>query len=289
MKLVQFVYKNNPKEVRAGYLVGDDVIDINKADPSIPSTLIDILKNGDIEKVKKLQATKQETVPSSTVTLKAPIHGGDKVLCVGLNYKDHCEEQKFPPPEIPFIFNKFPSTVVGPNDAIKLKPEISEKVVCEVELTIVIGKIASKVNPEDAYKYVLGYTIAQDIGATDWDKNNLMGQLLLGKAMDTFCAIGPCITTTDEIGDPQKLGIRCIVNGVEKQKSNTDQFIHKIPDVISRLSNLFTLLPGDIILTGTPGGVGVYRNPPEFLQAGDVIVSEIENIGVMINRVENFE
>lgn len=287
MKLVQFVYNDNPKEIRVGYLSGDDVVDINKVDPTIPSTLIEILKNGVFEKVQRLQATKQEIVPVADVTIKAPIHGGDKVLCVGLNYKDHCEEQKFPPPETPFIFNKFPSTIIGPNELIKLKPEISEKVVCEVELTVVIGKTASKVKAEDAYDYILGYTIAQDIGATDWS-NEHMGQLVLGKAMDTFCPIGPCITTSDEVGDPQTLGIRCIVNGVQKQKSNTDQFIHKIPDVIEKLSKLFTLLPGDIILTGTPGGVGVYREPPEYLQVGDAIVSEIEKIGVMINRVENF-
>lgn len=287
MKLVQFVYNDNQKEIRVGYLSGDDVVDINKADPTIPSTLIEILKSGVFDKVQKLQATNQKTVPIATVTIKAPIHGGDKVLCVGLNYKDHCEEQKFPPPETPFIFNKFPSTIIGPNEPIKLKPEISEKVVCEVELTVVIGKTASKVKAEDAYDYILGYTIAQDIGATDWSNGN-MGQLVLGKAMDTFCPIGPCITTSDEVGDPQTLGIRCIVNGVQKQKSNTNQFIHKIPDVIERLSKLFTLLPGDIILTGTPGGVGVYRDPPEYIQAGDAIVSEIEKIGVMINRVENF-
>lgn len=288
MKLVQFVYNNNPKEIRVGFLFQDNVVDINKVDPTIPSTLIEILKNGDIDKVKKLEATNPPSVPQSEVTIKAPIHGNDKVLCVGLNYKDHCEEQNFPPPEIPFIFNKFPSTVVGQDEPVRLKPDVTEKVVCEVELTIVIGKTASRVEAANAYDYVLGYTIAQDIGATDWEKNKQMGQLLLGKAMDTFCPVGPSITTSDEIGDPQALNISCIVNGVQKQRSNTNQFIHKIPDIIARLSNLFTLLPGDIILTGTPGGVGVYRNPPEFLQAGDVIASEIEKIGVLITRVENF-
>lgn len=288
MKLVQFAYKNNPKEIRAGYLVDDNVVDINKADPTIPSTLIEILKNGDIDKVKKLQDIYQSSEPISTVTIKAPIHGNDKVLCVGLNYKDHCIEQNFPAPDIPFIFSKFPSTVIGQDEPVKLKPNVSEKVVCEVELTIVIGKTASKVKASDAYDYILGYTIAQDIGATDWQNNKALGQLLLGKAMDTFCPVGPCITTSDEIDDPQGLNISCIVNGVQKQKSNTNQFIHKIPEIIERLSNLFTLLPGDIILTGTPGGVGLYRNPPEFLQAGDVIASEIEKIGVLITRVEIF-
>ncbi|KAF9804570.1 hypothetical protein SFRURICE_014478 [Spodoptera frugiperda] len=288
MRLVQFVYNNRPEEIRVGFLAGEDVVDVNKIDPTIPKSLIEILNSQSIDKVKKLHESEQETVPISNVTLKAPIHGMDKVLCVGLNYKDHCEEQNLTPPEIPFIFNKFASSVVGPNASIRLKPDISEKVVCEVELTIVIGKTASRVKAEDAYDYVLGYTIAQDIGASDWEKNKSMGQLLLGKAMDTFCPIGPCITTSDEIGDPQALGIRCIVNGVQKQKSNTNQFIHKIPDIVARLSSVFTLLPGDIILTGTPGGVGVYRNPPEYLRPGDVIVSEIEKIGVMINRVEQF-
>ncbi|CAB3230411.1 unnamed protein product [Arctia plantaginis] len=288
MKLVQFVYKNNPEEIRAGYVVDDNVVDINKADPTIPSTIIEILKNGDIDKVKKLQDGDQNSEPISSVTIKAPIHGNDKVLCVGLNYKDHCIEQNFPAPDIPFIFNKFPSTVIGQDVPVKLKPDVSDKVVCEVELTIVIGKTASKVKASDAYDYILGYTIAQDIGATDWQNNKALGQLLLGKAMDTFCPVGPCITTSDEIDNPQALNISCIVNGVQKQKSNTNQFIHKIPEIIERLSNVFTLLPGDIILTGTPGGVGLYRNPPEFLQAGDVIASEIEKIGVLITRVENF-
>ncbi|CAB3234446.1 unnamed protein product [Arctia plantaginis] len=288
MKLVQFVNKNNPEEIRAGYLVDDNVVDINKADPTIPSTIIEILKNGDIDKVKKLQDGDQNSEPISSVTIKAPIHGNDKVLCVGLNYKDHCIEQNFPAPDIPFIFNKFPSTVIGQDVPVKLKPDVSGKVVCEVELTIVIGKTASKVKASDAYDYILGYTIAQDIGATDWQNNKALGQLLLGKAMDTFCPVGPCIATSDEIDNPQALNISCIVNGVQKQKSNTNQFIHKIPEIIERLSNVFTLLPGDIILTGTPGGVGLYRNPPEFLQAGDVIASEIEKIGVLITRVENF-
>ncbi|XP_028039324.1 fumarylacetoacetate hydrolase domain-containing protein 2-like [Bombyx mandarina] len=285
MKLLQFSYKNSD-EIRAGFLDGDNVVDINKEDPKLPSTLIELLKTNSISKVKKISA--KSPVPLSGITLKAPIHGNDKVLCVGLNYKDHCEEQKLTPPELPFIFNKFPSTVVGPNDTIKLKTDVSKAVVCEIELTVVIGKKASKVDSSNAFDYVLGYTIAQDIGATDWEKNKKISQLLLGKAMDTFCPIGPWIVTSDEIGNPQNLNVKCSINGVQKQKSNTNQFIHKIPDIIARLSNVMTLLPGDIILTGTPGGVGVYRNPPEFLQAGDVITSEIENIGTFETRVEEF-
>lgn len=288
MKFVQFFYKSNPDDTRVGMLKGDDVIDINRADPSLPTTLLEILKKDEVVKVKNLKPTTSSVIPLASVVLTAPINGMDKVICVGLNYKDHCKEQNLTPPVIPFIFNKFPSTVIGPDKAVKLRPDITEKVVSEVEMTIVIGKKTSYVKSEDAYDHVFGYTIAQDIGASDWEKNDQMGQLLLGKAMDNFCPIGPCVVTSDEIGDPQKLAIKMCVNGIQKQSSNTDQFIHLIPDIIARLSRVMTLLPGDIILTGTPGGVGVYRNPPEFLQPGDVITSEVEKIGVLYTRVEKF-
>ncbi|CAH2059461.1 unnamed protein product, partial [Iphiclides podalirius] len=247
----------------------------------------EILKSDAFDKVKKVQSKNPEGVPLSSVKLCAPIHGMDKVLCIGLNYKDHCQEQNLSPPEVPIIFSKFSSTVVGPCDAVRLR-EVTKKVDWEVELTVVIGKPASDVKATDALDYVLGYTIAQDISARDWQKSRNGGQFLLGKSMDTFCPIGPCITTSDEIGDAQNLAIKCSVNGVLKQRSKTDQLIHKIPDVIERLSSVMTLLPGDIILTGTPGGVGMYRDPPEYLKPGDVIHSEIEKIGVLETRVEKF-
>ncbi|XP_026754211.2 fumarylacetoacetate hydrolase domain-containing protein 2 [Galleria mellonella] len=288
MKFVQFTYKNQPEEVRVGYIEGNNVVDLNKVDSSIPTTLLGILKNGDVEKVQKLKSTKPPSVPLSAVTLAAPIHGIDKVLCIGLNYKDHCVEQNLTPPAVPMIFNKFPSVIVGPNDAVRLRTEVTKKVDWEVELTVVIGKKASFVKAADAYNYVLGYTVAQDISARDWQKEKNGGQFLLGKSMDTFCPIGPYIVTSDEVGDPQTLDIKCSVNGVLKQTSNTNQLIHKIPDVIERLTSVMTLLPGDIILTGTPGGVGMYRSPPEYLKPGDVIRSEIQNIGVLETRLEKF-
>lgn len=288
MKLVQFVYNDNPKEIRAGYLEADSVIDINKADSSLPSTVIDILRNGDMDKVKKLKSTKPSSRPLSSVTLTAPIHGVDKILCIGLNYKDHCEEQNLSPPAIPMIFSKFSSTIIGQNQAVRLRTSTTKKVDWEVELTVVIGKEASYVKAADAFDYVLGYTVAQDISARDWQKEKNNGQFLLGKSMDTFCPIGPCITTSDEIRDPQSLDIKCSVNGVLKQTSNTNQLVHKIPDVIERLTSVMTLLPGDMILTGTPGGVGMYRKPPEYLQPGDVITSEIQNIGSFDVKIEKF-
>ncbi|KAI8423160.1 hypothetical protein MSG28_014222 [Choristoneura fumiferana] len=215
MKLVQYSHKGN-SAICVGFLEGDNVVEIHKVDSSLPKTLLDILKNGDIDKVKKLKATKDAMIPLSSVDLQAPITGMDKVLCIGLNYKDHCEEQKLTPPPVPMIFSKFSSCVVGPSEAVKLR-SATKKVDWEVELTVVIGKKASNVKAKDAFDYVLGYT--------------------------------------------------CSVNGVLKQTSKTDQLVHKIQDVIERV---MTLLPGDIILTGTPGGVGMYRSPPEYLKADKV-------------------
>ncbi|XP_063541678.1 fumarylacetoacetate hydrolase domain-containing protein 2-like [Cydia strobilella] len=286
MKLVQFSQNSN-SEIRVGFLERDNVVDINKLNSGLPSTLLGILQSGGIEKVKKLKSTKEASIPLSSVNLEAPITGMDKVLCIGLNYMDHCKEQNLTPPAVPMIFGKFPSCVVGPKDAVRLRKSTS-KVDWEVELTLVIGKKASDVKAKDAFDYIAGYTVAQDISARDWQKERNAGQFLLGKAMDTFCPIGPCMTTSDEIGNPQKLKIQCSVNDVVKQTSNTDQLVHKIQDVIERLTSVMTLLPGDIILTGTPGGVGMYRSPPEYLKPGDVIKSEIENIGELVTRVEAF-
>lgn len=157
-----------------------------------------------------------------------------------------------------------------------------------MELVVVIGKKASSVKAADAYRYVAGYTIAQDISARDWQKEKNMGQFLLGKSMDTFCPLGPWLVTADELPEPHGLQISCSVNGVLKQRSSTDQLVHKIPDVIERLSSVMTLLPGDILLTGTPGGVGMYRDPPEYLKPGDVISNQVEKIGVLEVRVEDF-
>ncbi|XP_068625499.1 oxaloacetate tautomerase fahd2, mitochondrial [Battus philenor] len=288
MKFVQFTHNDCPCDVRVGYLVEDKIVDLNKADPTLPTTLLGLLKDNAIEKAKKIQPSDSNTLSLCSVNLRAPIHGMDKILCIGLNYKDHCSEQNLTPPEVPIIFSKFSSTIIGPGDAIKLR-DSTKKVDWEVELTVVIGKVASNVKAADAYNYVLGYTVAQDISARDWQKAKNGGQFLLGKSMDTFCPIGPCITTHDEIGDPEALTIQCSLNGEQKQCSKTDQLIHKIPKVIERLSSVMTLLPGDIILTGTPGGVGMYRNPPEYLKPGDVICSAIEKIGVLENKVEKFQ
>ncbi|XP_026729234.1 fumarylacetoacetate hydrolase domain-containing protein 2 isoform X1 [Trichoplusia ni] len=288
MKYVQFTYNADPSTVRVGYIDCCNVVDINSADCGMPHTMIDILKKGVVDKVAELRQCNPTSVPLTDVTLVAPIHGVDKILCVALNYADHCREQNLEQPKLPIIFSKFSSTIIGQNEPLRLRTEIVKKVDWEVELAVVIGQKASAVPAAEAYKYIFGYTVAQDISARDWQKEKNGGQFLLGKSQDGFCPIGPCILTSDEIGDPHNLDIKCTLNGVEKQSSNTSNLIHTIPNIIERLTSVMTLLPGDLILTGTPGGVGVHRNPPEFLKPGDVIRSEIQKIGSFEIKVEQF-
>lgn len=157
----------------------------------------------------------------------------------------------------------------------------------EVELTIVIGKDAKRVQESDAMNYVFGYTVAHDVSARDWQlepgKNG--GQWLIGKAMDGFCPLGPAIVMKEDINDPHNLGLRCRVNGVTKQDSNTNQLVHKTAAMVSFISRFMTLRPGDVILTGTPPGVGVFRKPPEYLKRGDVVECEIDGIGKVVNKI----
>lgn len=284
MKFVQFKYKNS-NDLRVGFVKGDGVVDLQKADSSLPSSLLGILQNGLAEKSKTLAKSGGTVVPWSDVRLEAPITGMDKVICVGLNYRDHCIEQNKEIPTVPMFFSKWSSCITSPEDPVQLRTKVTKCVDWEVELTLVIGKKASNVKAEDAFNYILGYTVAQDMSARDWQKNRNGGQFLLGKAMDTFCPLGPWIVTSDEVADPGKLDIKCSVNNVLKQTSNTSQLIQDIPSIIARLTSVMTLLPGDIILTGTPGGVGMYRDPPEYLKQGDEITSEIESIGVLKTKI----
>ncbi|XP_065210232.1 fumarylacetoacetate hydrolase domain-containing protein 2 [Planococcus citri] len=282
-------YTSNENTQSLGILSKDstEVIDLSNVNSSIPNTLVEYLRNeSEYSKIiPKILNEKKLVYKTEQIKLLAPVTKPDKVICVGLNYKGHCDEQNKPYPEEPFFFTKFPSTIIGPNDALLL-PVKSKAVDWEVELTVVIGKTARFVNIEDASEYIFGYTVAQDISARDWQtpkKNN--GQWIFAKSMDQFCPLGPCVVTKDEIPDPHNLQISCSVNGVQKQNANTVELIHRIDKLVSYLSELITLLPGDIILTGTPSGVGVFRNPREFLKPGDRIKSEISSIGVLENSI----
>lgn len=288
MRFVQFVNKNGgPQHLGVQLKAGGDIIAISSIDSRIPNTLKKFLEGGDVltNKARRLIAEGRSVIPEADVNFLSPITKMDKLACVGLNYSGHCEEQGVEPPKSPVIFSKFPSNIVGPTDNVIL-PSISDKVDWEAELAIVIGKTCKGLNNHEAEDCIFGYTIAQDISARDWQKGKKNGgQFLLGKAMDTFCPLGPAVITKEAVCDINNLSVKTWVNGEIKQNGNTSELIFKPRDIVAYLSQFMTLLPGDVILTGTPGGVGFARNPPEFLKKGDVLETEIESIGRLKNNI----
>lgn len=225
-----------------------------------------------------------ERIPISGVDFLSPVIKPDKVICIGMNYADHCLEQNMAPPKEPVVFSKFSSSIVGPYDDINY-PEVTKELDWEVEMAIVIGKAGKNVKEKDAMSYVFGFTTAHDVSARDWQLKRNGGQWLIGKTMDNFCPLGPALVTCDEIPDPHNLDLKCVVNGETKQDSNTRQLIFKTEELIAWLTQFFTLLPGDVILTGTPPGVGVFKKPPEYLKKGDVVECTIEKLGSVRNKI----
>ncbi len=210
------------------------------------------------------------------------------ILCIGLNYKFHAEESVMAIPQNPVLFMKSPGAVQNPGDPILLPSVLkSDSVDYECELAVVIGKAARNVKKADALDYVLGYTCANDVSARDWQKNGGGGQWCRGKTFDTFCPLGPVLVTRDEIPNPNALGIKTILNGQAVQDWNTNDMIFDVPTLIEFLSADTTLLPGTVIITGTPQGVGMARTPPLWMKAGDTVTVEIEGIGSLTNPVQD--
>jgi len=209
------------------------------------------------------------------------------IFCIGLNYRAHAEETGAPIPEQPVIFMKPTTAVTNPGDEILLPAacEHGPEVDYEAELVVVIGRTAKDVPAERALEYVLGYTCANDVSARHWQKHGGGGQWVRGKSFDTFCPLGPVLVTADEIRDPQSLGVRCLLNGQPMQTGHTGDMIFPVAELIARISRDTTLLPGTLILTGTPPGVGFARNPPVFLSDGDLVRVEIDRIGALENPV----
>ncbi|XP_022827638.1 fumarylacetoacetate hydrolase domain-containing protein 2A-like isoform X1 [Spodoptera litura] len=287
MKFVQFIFGDCPNQIRVGYLRGLGVVELSCTDCAMPRTMLELLQADIAHKISQVQVNNPTVIPLNRVILIAPITGVDKVLGVAYNYSDQCQELGVEESRIPCVFSKFPSTIIGPNQAVRIRP-VCEQVGWQLDLAVVIGKKACSVKADNAHKYIFGYTVAQDITEKEWLLNQNGTQYLLGKSQDTFCPLGPYIMTSDEAGQVENLAMVCSVNGEVKQRGNTSQMIHKIPALIERITTVMTLYPGDIILTGTPAGIGGVRNPPEFLKPGDVIRSEIENIGVLTTKVVEF-
>ncbi|XP_071455133.1 oxaloacetate tautomerase FAHD2B, mitochondrial-like [Hetaerina americana] len=299
MRFVQFIipheqHTNVPRRLgalMAAHDGGEDVVvDISGVEHSIPNDMIEFLKAGP-EKLRKAQrvvAEGRSIFQLPQVRLLPPVIKPDKVACVGLNYKDHCEEQKVPLPKAPIFFSKWPSCLIGAYDEVEY-PSITKNLDFEVEVAMVIGRKAKDVSKSEAMDYVFGLSVAQDITARDWQgrgpgsRNG--GQWLIAKATNYSCPMGPAVVQLSSISDIKALKLKCHINGELKQEGSTSNMIFPFEEIVSFLSHCCTLLPGDIILTGTPAGVGVFRNPPEFLNKGDVIESEVAGIGKMRNTI----
>ena len=292
MRLVTF--RADDGSARLGAVVDDRVIDLATASGgALPSEMVAFIEAGPdaLARAREVVQSAPAGVPLAGVTLLAPIPRPRRnVFCLGLNYRAHAAEaQQFgaaqKDPDFPIFFSKPPSSVVGPDAAIESSPSVTKEVDWEVEVTVVIGPGGRDIAKGATMDHVFGYTIANDVSARDLQFRH-GGQWFKGKSLDTFCPLGPWIVTADEIPDPANLEVVCRVNGVEKQHANTRDLIFDIPTIISSLSEGLTLEPGDLILTGTPAGVGFARKPPEFLTDGDVVECEVERIGVLRNPVK---
>jgi 2-keto-4-pentenoate hydratase/2-oxohepta-3-ene-1,7-dioic acid hydratase in catechol pathway len=211
-----------------------------------------------------------------------PIERPQKIVCVGLNYRDHAEEQGVDLPERPLLFAKWPNTLIGPGDSIVIPP-LTERVDYEAELGVVIGSRARQVSVENALEAVAGYICANDVTARDIQFGDV--QWTRGKSLDTFCPVGPALVPASDVPDPQALGIRAILNGEVMQNSTTANMVFGVAEIVAFVSQAITLEPGDLILTGTPAGVGVFRDPPVRLEPGDEITIEIDGVGSLTNPV----
>lgn len=277
-----------PQGPRAAVRSGDSYIILNEADPSLPMCIKKLLAGGPAMLAKAaalVSNVNAPKTPAAGVKFGPVIPKPGKILCVGLNYRDHAIEGGKAIPTEPVLFTKYPNTLIGHGDPIKL-PRVAQKVDYEAELVIVIGKTGKHIpNDKSAFGYVAGYTCGHDVSARDWQFRGEEKQWTIGKTFDTFGPTGPEMVTADEKLDPHKLQVQFRLNGQTMQNSNTDQFIFGVPHILWFLSQVVTLEPGDLIFTGTPPGVGIARKPPVLLKPGDVCEVEIEGIGVLRNPV----
>ena len=224
--------------------------------------------------------------PLQAVRLRAPILNPRKIICLGLNYRDHAQESKADIPTDPILFSKYATAIIGPDDPILL-PSVSKEVDYEGELAFIMARRGRHIPKAQALEYVAGYSIMHDVSARDYQIRKPGGQWMSGKTFDTFAPLGPALVTKEDIPDPHVLDITCTVSGERLQSSNTKHLIFSVPDIVAYCSHIFTLEPGDVIATGTPGGVGFARRPPRLLKEGDVVVIEIQGIGQLRNPVRN--
>jgi 2-keto-4-pentenoate hydratase/2-oxohepta-3-ene-1,7-dioic acid hydratase in catechol pathway len=276
MRLVTFSHGGDP---RPGLIVGDVVADLSKLGYK---NLIAFLEDGEraISAAGKLAASPGDAQQRTDVKLHAPLLFPPKFICIGLNYRDHALESGMEIPTTPTVFTKYHNAVIGTGEAIQIPP-VSQKVDYEVELAFVIGKKGKNIPAAKWEEHVFGYTIVHDVSARDYQMAT--SQWTIGKTFDTFGPMGPELVSRDEVPDPHNLRISFELNGKVLQDSNTEQLVFRIPDLIEYLSKVMTLVPGDIVSTGTPPGVGFARKPPIFMKAGDEAVCRVEKLGELRN------
>jgi 2-keto-4-pentenoate hydratase/2-oxohepta-3-ene-1,7-dioic acid hydratase in catechol pathway len=261
-------------------------VDVNAADPEAPASVRELLGLGLGWQRRAWESLAHGVVrhDPAGATLLAPVHDPRKIICLGLNYRDHAAESGMEVPREPVLFSKYATSLLGHQGEIVL-PEVSTEVDYEAELVVVIGQGGRHIPQERALAHVAGYSVGHDVSARDWQLNKPGKQWMAGKTFDTFAPVGPALVTADEVPDPHNLGIRLRLNGKTMQDSNTSQFVFRVDEVIAYLSKIFTLEPGDLIFTGTPPGVGMARKPPVWLQPGDVVEVEIDGLGTLRNSV----
>ena len=282
MKLATFTQAD---ATRIGAVDGEAVVDLSAAAPSLPTEMCAFLAAGTEALATARQAAESANaarLPLADVTVEAPILRPPKILAVGLNYRDHIAETGMQTPKYPMIFNKQSTAVTGPNTAIHV-PRVSGDVDYEGELAVVIGRFCRHVPKNRAAEVIAGYTIAHDVSVRDWQRR--VPTFTMGKSFDTHCPLGPYLVTADEVGDPHALDLKTWVNGEVRQSSNTCQLLFDCFDLVEHLSTVFTLEPGDVISTGTPGGVGFAMKPPKYLKPGDRVKIAIDKLGELENRV----
>jgi 2-keto-4-pentenoate hydratase/2-oxohepta-3-ene-1,7-dioic acid hydratase in catechol pathway len=287
MHLVTFVHDAG---TRIGALQQRDeretIVDLCRAEPRLPNDMIAFLSGGADSRALAEQALANPppaaVLDRGAVRLAAPIPRPGKIICIGLNYRDHAAESNVAVPEYPTVFAKYASCVIGPGEPIII-PRVTNQVDYEGELAVVIGRRARDVAEADALSYVAGYAPFNDVSARDYQMRT--SQWTIGKTFDTFGPLGPALVTADEIADPHALDIRVSIGDQVLQSSNTKHLIFTIPQLIAYLSAVMTLEPGDVIATGTPAGVGAARKPQRWLLAGEVVRVEISGLGVLENPV----
>jgi 2-keto-4-pentenoate hydratase/2-oxohepta-3-ene-1,7-dioic acid hydratase in catechol pathway len=266
---------------------GSRFIDLHATDSSLPTNVRTLLEGGPalLQMLADIADHHKPVVyDADQVKLLPPIIDPPKIICVGLNYRDHAAESGVPLPRDPVLFSKFTTALIGSGETIVL-PSVSQEVDYEAELVLVVGKKGRFIKEANAMEYLAGYTVGHDVSARDWQLKKDGKQWLAGKTFDTFAPTGPVLVTRDEIPDPCALGIRLRLNGQTMQDSNTRQLIFSPAYLVAYISQVVTLQPGDLIFTGTPPGVGAARKPPVFLKGGDVVEVEIDGLGVLRNPV----